>query len=217
MIKPRLKNIHNSILQPVPHLTNPASKLELPLRPNDTSSWTVQNCAPPSTISNHLKKSIRVQILKTPQNLEDLDQVSPQESCPFVKIDSSPSPSTTILIGVPQGSVLGPLLFVLFISPIANVINSDQSSQNSIVSFHQHADHTQLYIGTNSSTLNSQITSIKSCSQRVHDWLLNNGLHLNQVRGHRFSQPQIQTSCCFSWVDWNDLSCRLSHQATIVN
>ena len=97
----------------------------------------------------------------------------------FVKIDSSSSPSTTILTGVPQGSVLGPLLFVLFISPIANVINSDQSSQNSIVSFHQYADDTQLYIGTNSSTLTSQIASIESCSQRVHDWLLNNGLHLN--------------------------------------
>ena len=87
----------------------------------------------------------------------------------FVKIDSSSSPSTTILTGVPQGSVLGPLLFVLFISPIANVINSDQSNQNSIVSFHQYADDTQLYIGTHSSTLTFQIASIES--QRVHDWL----------------------------------------------
>ena len=95
----------------------------------------------------------------------------------FVKIDSSSSPSTTILTGVPQGSVLGPLLSVLFISLIANVINSDQSNQKSLVSFHQYADDTQLYIGENSSTLTSQIASIESCSQRVHDWLLNNGLH----------------------------------------
>ena len=92
----------------------------------------------------------------------------------FVKIDSSSSPSTNIFTGVPQGSILGPLIFVLFISPFANVINSDQSSQNSIVSFHQYADDTQLYIGTNSSTLTSQIASIESCSQRVHDWLLKN-------------------------------------------
>ena len=47
------------------------------------------------------------------------------------------------------------------------------------MSFHQYADDTQLYIGTNSSTLTSQIASIESCTQRVHDWLLNNGLHLN--------------------------------------
>ena len=71
----------------------------------------------------------------------------------FVKIDSSFSRSTTILTGVPQGSVLGPLLFVLFISPVANVINSDQLNQTNIVSFHQYADDTQLYIVTNSSVL----------------------------------------------------------------
>ena len=97
----------------------------------------------------------------------------------FVKIDSSFSPSTTILTGVPQGSVRGPLLFVLFISSIANVINPDQSNQNNTVSFHQYADDTQLYIGTNSSMLTTQIASIESCTQRVYNWILNNGLHLN--------------------------------------
>ena len=95
----------------------------------------------------------------------------------FVKIDSSSSPSTTILTDVPQVSVLGPLPFVFFISSIANVINSDQSNQNSILSFHRNADNTQLYIGTNSSKLTSQIASIESGIQRVHDWFLNNGPH----------------------------------------
>ena len=52
----------------------------------------------------------------------------------------------------------------------ANVINPDQSNQNNTVSFHSigHADwHSGLYIGTNSSTLTTQIASIESCTQRV--------------------------------------------------
>ena len=97
----------------------------------------------------------------------------------FVKIDSSSSPKTTICTGVPQGSVLGSLLFVLFISPVVGVINPDLSNASNIVSFHQYADDTQLYIGTNLSTLAHQVASIESCTQRVHNWLLNNGLHLN--------------------------------------
>ena len=47
-----------------------------------------------------------------------------------------------------SGNLFSPLLLILFISPIANVINSDQSNQNSIVSFRQYADDTQLYIVT---------------------------------------------------------------------
>ena len=112
----------------------------------------------------------------------------------FVEIYSSSSPSTTILTGVHQGSVLGPLLFVLFISPVANVINSDQSNQNNTVSFNQYADDTQLYIGSNSSSLTSQIASIESCAQRVHDWLLKNGLHLNPYKSEAiaFYNPRFK-------------------------
>ena len=83
---------------------------------------------------------------------------------------------------MPHDSVLGPLLFVLFISPVANVINPDQSllsTTKNVVSFHQYADDTQLYIGTSASTLAQQVASIESCTQRVHNWLLSNGLHLN--------------------------------------
>ena len=80
---------------------------------------------------------------------------------------------------VTTGSVFGPLLFVLFISLVASVINPDLSNTSNIVSFHQYADDTQLYIGTNLSLLAHQVASIESCTRRVHNWLLNNGLHLN--------------------------------------
>ena len=112
----------------------------------------------------------------------------------FVRIDSSSSSCDTSLTGVPQGSVLGPLLFVLFISPVVDVIGliPDTQNRSEMVSFHQYADDTQLYIGANSSTLRAQIASIESCTQRVHDWLLNNGLHLNPSKSEAiaFSNPR---------------------------
>ena len=85
MIKPRLEYIHclcrdNSIPQPVPLITNLASKLELPHVQTIPLLEQFKTVPPPSTISNRLKKSILIQILKTSQNLEDVDQVSPQES-----------------------------------------------------------------------------------------------------------------------------------------
>ena len=108
----------------------------------------------------------------------------------FVKIHSSSSPSTTICTDEPQGSVLGPLLFVLFFSLVANVMYPDLSETSNLVSFHQYSDDTHLYIGTNASMQVDQVASIESCIQRVHSWLLNNGLHLNSSKSEAMAfQP----------------------------
>ena len=44
-----------------------------------------------------------------------------QDRTQFVKLGQHRSPETTLEVGVPQGSVLGPLLFAVYCSPVAGV------------------------------------------------------------------------------------------------
>ena len=92
--------------------------------------------------------------------------------------------------GFLQGSVLGPLLFVLFISPITSVIqsSSELSNKNMTVSFHQYADDTQLHISTISSTLATQVTILESCTVRVNDKAL---MKLSSIIFHQNPKPLL--------------------------
>ena len=120
------------------------------------------------------------------------------ERSSHVKVDSSSSSRTPSPTRVLQGSVLGLLLFVLFISPISSVIQSSSelsmSNKNTTVSFHQYADDTQLHIGTNSSTLATQVATLESCTVRVNDWLSHNGIHLNPSKSEAiaFFNPRFK-------------------------
>ena len=58
----------------------------------------------------------------------------------FVRIGGQQSPSIMCEAGVPQGSVLGPLLFSLYVAPIADVVAKCG------VDHAQYADDTQLYM-----------------------------------------------------------------------
>jgi len=74
---------------------------------------------------------------------------------------------------VPQGSVLRPLLFSVYTSPI-RFIASDLG-----ISLQQYDDDTQLYISVSADDLTVHLNSLESCLQSVHLWLCHNGLALN--------------------------------------
>jgi hypothetical protein len=91
----------------------------------------------------------------------------------FVRVGGESSPQTSCDIGVPQGSVLGPFLFSIYVSPVADIISSFG------VQFHQYADDTQLYTAVKSEGDTSSIENLERCTKAVHDWFLYNGMLLN--------------------------------------
>ena len=62
----------------------------------------------------------------------------------FVRLDGCSSTTTQCVSGVLQGSVLWPLLFTAYVSPVGELIEFHG------VSYHQFADDTQLFVTTNS-------------------------------------------------------------------
>ena len=90
-----------------------------------------------------------------------------------VRRGSTTSSAVHLACGVPQGSVIGPILFVLYTADLIALIMSLGLSP------HLYADDTQIYGSCSPSHVDVFLTTVTGCVNAVADWMLSNRLQLN--------------------------------------
>ena len=90
-----------------------------------------------------------------------------------VNVKGTTSCSKELRCGVPQGSVLGPILYVLYTSPLGDIVRSHG------LSCHFYADDTQLYCSFKLHDQAASVQTIESCLNDIDAWMLANMLKLS--------------------------------------
>ena len=106
-------------------------------------------------------ESTAVQLLKS--YLSDRSQ--------YVEFDNIRSETVPLNCGVPQGSILGPLLFSLFINDLPSVLSG--------VNYHMYADDFQIYASSTVQDKSALIDLINLNIASIVAWSKENGLQLN--------------------------------------
>ena len=101
---------------------------------------------------------------------------------------SASSEPTLLIYGVPQGTVFGLVLFVLYVAPIKDIIRKHR------LDFMLFADDTQIYFickNTNESKI-----KIEKCVDEIREWMVQNKLVLNDNK-----TEVIHIRSCFQAIE----------------
>ena len=89
-----------------------------------------------------------------------------------VQIDGIMSGFASLLYGVPQGSVLGPMKFCLYLLPLGAILRHHN------IGSHIYADDTQLYISFKCNDPLESLTKLNMCISDIRVWMIKNKLKI---------------------------------------
>ena len=99
--------------------------------------------------------------------------LSGRDQC--VKVDSECSQPVPLSCGVPQGSVLGPILFTIYTLPLGDIIRHHG------LNYHFYADDTQIYVSIEPNE-QAETEALEQCISDMRQWMLVNLLKLNDSK-----------------------------------
>lgn len=104
----------------------------------------------------------------------------------FVQIDDRQSKSSEVNFGVPQGSIMGPLLFNLYVSDLSEILDSN---------CYQYADDTTIIQHSKPENLSTSADQMNSTIEKLQDYVEDSNLVLNpqKTKYALFSTKRLAT------------------------
>ena len=115
----------------------------------------------------------------------------------FVNLNASNSSVRELTVGIPQGSVMGPVLYLLYTTPFADVIRSHG------LDYHMYADDNQLYLSFATQDVDQAKSKIEECITSIRKWMGVNELKLNHDKTEIVMSLEVPcTSSCSIFACW---------------